>query len=74
MTALRPISALTCGSFGLANNVTADVQFKSIAITVVWTLAISAIILMFARTAIGLHVDDHVEIEGLDLSEHGEHG
>ncbi|MED5575585.1 MAG: hypothetical protein VX955_15750 [Pseudomonadota bacterium] len=49
-------------------------QFKSIAITVVWTLVVSAIILMFARTAIGLHVDDHVEVEGLDLSEHGEHG
>ena len=50
------------------------VQFKSVAITVVWTLVVSAIILMIARAAVGLRVDEQVEVDGLDLAEHGERG
>ena len=66
------------GGLGLADGVTAGaqfvVQFKSVAITVVWTLVVSAIILMIARAAVGLRVDDQVEVDGLDLAEHGERG
>jgi Amt family ammonium transporter len=66
------------GGLGLADGVTAGaqfaVQFKSVAITVLWTLVVSAIILMIARAAVGLRVDDQVEVDGLDLAEHGERG
>ena len=66
------------GGLGLAEGVTAGaqfvVQFKSVAITVVWTLVVTAIILMIARAAVGLRVDDQVEVDGLDLAEHGERG
>ena len=66
------------GGLGLADGVTAGaqfaVQFKSVAITVVWTLVVSAIILMIARAAVGLRVDEQVEVDGLDLAEHGERG
>ena len=76
LKALRPISAPTCGSFSPANNVTADAQFfvrfKSVAITFVRTLVVSAIILMIARTTVGLRVNNHVEFKGLDLFENGE--
>jgi Amt family ammonium transporter len=66
------------GGLGLADGVTAGaqfaVQFKSVAITVLWTLVVSAIILMIARAAVGLRVDEQVEVDGLDLAEHGERG
>ena len=66
------------GGLGLADGVTAGaqfvVQFKSVAITVVWTLVVSAIILMIARAVVGLRVDEQVEVDGLDLAEHGERG
>ena len=66
------------GGLGLADGVTAGaqfaVQFKSVAVTVLWTLVVSAIILMIARAAVGLRVDDQVEVDGLDLAEHGERG
>ena len=66
------------GGLGLADGVSAGaqfmVQFKSVAITVVWTLVFSVVILMIARAAVGLRVDEQVEVDGLDLAEHGERG
>ena len=66
------------GGLGLAEGVSAGaqfiVQFKSVAITVVWTAVASAIILMVARAIVGLRVDEQTEVEGLDLAEHGERG
>ena len=50
------------------------VQAKSIMITVVWTAVASYAILKIAAVVGGLRVDDEAELEGLDLSQHGERG
>ena len=50
------------------------VQLSSVAITIVWTLVVSAIILMIAKALVGLRVDEQTEVDGLDLAEHGERG
>ena len=66
------------GGLGLADGATAGSQFMvqlaSVAITIVWTLVVSAIILMIAKSVTGLRVDDQTEVDGLDLAEHGERG
>ncbi|MGB1469492.1 MAG: ammonium transporter [Candidatus Puniceispirillaceae bacterium] len=63
---------------GLAEGMTVGgqlfVQAKSILITVIWTAVASFIILKIAAVAGGLRVDDDSELEGLDLSQHGERG
>ena len=63
---------------GLAEGMTVGsqlfVQAKSILITVVWTAVASFIILKIAAVAGGLRVNDDSELEGLDLSQHGERG
>ena len=50
------------------------VQLYSIVITVIWTVVASYIIFKIASIFGGLRVDDEAEIEGLDLSQHGERG
>ena len=66
------------GGLGLADGVTAGSQFmvqlSSVAITVLWTGIASYVILTVIGAMIGLRVDQHDEIEGLDLSQHGERG
>jgi Amt family ammonium transporter len=66
------------GGLGLADGVSAlsqfGVQLLSVAITVSWTVIASAIILKVIGVVIGLRVDQQDEIEGLDLSQHGERG
>ena len=63
---------------GLAEGITVGgqllVQAKSILITVIWTAVASFIILKIAAVAVGLRVNDDAELEGLDLSQHGERG
>ncbi|MFL2831817.1 MAG: ammonium transporter [Candidatus Puniceispirillaceae bacterium] len=63
---------------GLAEGMTVSsqlfVQAKSILITVIWTAVASFIILKIAAVAGGLRVNDDAELEGLDLSQHGERG
>ena len=63
---------------GLAEGMTVSgqlfVQAKSILITVIWTAVASFIILKIAAFAGGLRVNDDAELEGLDLSQHGERG
>ena len=63
---------------GLAEEMTVGsqlfVQAKSILITVVWTAVASFIILKIAAVSGGLRVNDDSELEGLDLSQHGERG
>ena len=63
---------------GLAEGITVGgqllVQAKSILITVIWTAVASFIILKIAAVAGGLRVNDDSELEGLDLSQHGERG
>ena len=66
------------GGLGLADGVTAGSQFMvqlaSVAITVLWTGIASYVILKVIGAMIGLRVDQQDEIEGLDLSQHGERG
>ena len=66
------------GGLGLADGVTAGSQFMvqlaSVAITVLWTGIGSYVILKVIGAVIGLRVDHQDEIEGLDLSQHGERG
>ena len=66
------------GGLGLADGVTAGSQFmvqlSSVAITVLWTGTASYVILKVIGAVIGLRVDQQDEIEGLDLSQHGERG
>ena len=63
---------------GLAEGMTVGsqlfVQAKSILITVIWTAVASFIILKIAAVSGGLRVNDDSELEGLDLSQHGERG
>ena len=51
-----------------------SVQFLSVAITIGWTVVASVVILKVIGAVIGLRVDQQDEIEGLDLSQHGERG
>ena len=66
------------GGLGLADDVTAGSQFMvqlaSVAITVLWTGIGSYVVLKVIGAVIGLRVDQQDEIEGLDLSQHGERG
>ena len=66
------------GGLGLANGMTVGsqflVQFKSVGITVLWTAIASYVILKLIDLVVGLRVDQQDEIEGLDLSQHGERG
>ena len=66
------------GGLGLANGMTVSdqfmVQLKSVGITVLWTAIASYVILKIIDLVVGLRVDQQDEIEGLDLSQHGERG
>ena len=66
------------GGVGLADGVTSDSQFLvqlwSVGITVLWTGITSYVILKLIDLITGLRVDQQDEIEGLDLSQHGERG
>ena len=66
------------GGVGLAVGVTASSQFLvqlwSVGITVLWTVIASYAILKSIDLITGLRVEQHDEIEGLDLSQHGERG
>ena len=63
---------------GLAEGVSVSSQFGvqaiSVIITVAWTAIASFIILKIVGAVTGLRVDEQTEIEGLDLSQHGERG
>jgi Amt family ammonium transporter len=66
------------GGLGLADGISATSQFGvqllSVAITIGWTVIASYVILRLISVVIGLRVDQQDEIEGLDLSQHGERG
>lgn len=67
------------GGLGLADGVSAAsqlwVQFSSVIITVIWTAVASFVILkVIAAVTNGLRVDTQDEIEGLDITQHGEYG
>ena len=68
----------TLGGVGLSEGTTISSQFMvqlwSVSITVLWTGISSYLILKLIDLITGLRVDQQDEIEGLDLSQHGERG
>ncbi len=49
-------------------------QFVGAAATVVWAGALSWVIIKVVASVVGLRVSDEDEIEGLDITTHGERG
>jgi Amt family ammonium transporter len=66
------------GGLGLADGVSiADqlgVQALAVGVTAVWSAAASWAILAVLRATVGLRVSEETEIEGLDITAHGERG
>ncbi|MCP4072956.1 MAG: ammonium transporter [Hyphomicrobiales bacterium] len=64
------------GGTGLAEGMTIasqlSVQIIGVAITVVWSVAATVLIVFVTRLAVGLRATQEEEIEGLDFSHHGE--
>jgi Amt family ammonium transporter len=50
------------------------VQLLGVAAVLIWSVAISYIVIKVVDATIGLRVDEEDEIEGLDLVAHGERG
>ncbi len=48
------------------------IQFEAVAITVIWSAAVSFVLFKLIDMTIGLRVDSDAERQGLDLSAHGE--
>jgi Amt family ammonium transporter len=75
------VSFLALGTFqglGLAEGMTVGkqlgVQFIGIVAVGAWSAIASYIILLIARALFGLRVPEEDEIEGLDITSHGERG
>jgi ammonium transporter, Amt family len=49
-------------------------QFKAVGLTIVWSVAATAVIAYAIKFTLGLRPDPDVERQGLDLAEHGEQG
>ncbi|MFM7555316.1 MAG: ammonium transporter [Verrucomicrobiota bacterium] len=49
-------------------------QIKAVALTIVWSVVATAIIAFIVKAVVGLRPTEEVEINGLDLAEHGEEG
>ncbi|MGD2064290.1 MAG: ammonium transporter [Nitrospirota bacterium] len=49
-----------------------SVQVISVIATAVYSIVVTLVILMVVKAIVGLRVEDQVELEGLDLSQHGE--
>ena len=49
-------------------------QLKAVVLTIVWSVVATAIIAYIVKALVGLRPTDEVEINGLDLAEHGEEG
>jgi Amt family ammonium transporter len=47
-------------------------QIKAVAVTLVWSGAVSWILFLLLDKTIGLRPSREVEVEGLDINEHGE--
>ena len=70
--------AKSMGGMGLAEGMTigsqVGVQFAAAAITAVYSMIATVVILLVVKAFVGLRVNDEVESRGLDLGEHGERG
>ncbi|MCX6876078.1 MAG: ammonium transporter [Verrucomicrobia bacterium] len=49
-------------------------QIKAVGVTIMWSVAATAVIALVLRAVMGLRATTEVEVAGLDLAEHGEQG
>ncbi len=49
-------------------------QLKAVALTIVWSVVATVIIAYIVKAVVGLRPSEEVEVNGLDLAEHGEEG
>jgi len=49
-------------------------QIKAVLLTIVWSVVATAVIAFIVKLVIGLRPTEEVEMQGLDLAEHGEEG
>ncbi len=49
-------------------------QLKAVVLTIVWSVVATAIIAFIVKAVVGLRPTEEVEVNGLDLAEHGEEG
>jgi Amt family ammonium transporter len=49
-------------------------QLKAVVLTIVWSVVATVIITIIVKAIVGLRPSEEVEVEGLDLAEHGEIG
>ena len=72
------LATSTFSGLGLPEGQTAMSQFivqiKAVILTVIWTSIFTYLILKVTSLIVPLRVDEHEEIEGLDLRSHGEKG
>jgi ammonium transporter, Amt family len=75
---LAPLAAVSLGGGGQADGVSMmdqlGVQALCVAIVIVWSLAVSYVIIKVTQGLFGLRVDPEDENTGLDLPSHGERG
>ncbi|MFQ5533776.1 MAG: ammonium transporter [Sphingomonadales bacterium] len=73
---IAPFASARLGGIGLADGVTIGgqlwVQLIGVLATVVWSVIVSYILLKLIGSVVGLRVEREEEIEGLDLTTHGE--
>jgi Amt family ammonium transporter len=69
-------AATALGGVGLEGSIGDQLwkQLVGIGVTVAWTALLSVVILKFVKMTVGLRVSEAEEIEGLDVSTHGERG
>jgi ammonium transporter, Amt family len=63
-------SVIKAADFSIAGQVW--IQFKGVALTVVWTAVVAFIAFKIADLIVGLRVSDDEQREGLDIVSHGE--
>jgi len=56
----------------LAEGASILTQFIGLAVVIIWSAVITFIILLICKHTVGLRVNEEEEIEGLDMSQHGE--
>lgn len=49
-------------------------QFQAVGVTIVWSVAGTAVVALLVKVVLGLRASAEVEVTGLDLAEHGEQG
>ncbi|PZP19646.1 MAG: ammonia channel protein, partial [Sphingomonas hengshuiensis] len=65
-----PAVAVTPEAYSIADQLL--VQLQAVAITLLWSGGVSAVLFLALRATMGLRPSAEVEAEGLDVHEHGE--